>query len=83
MIVEEVDIVAQLTYPSLIMGLCRRAGVDILDGIHVSITSVVNKAYVFRFCVPRMRDRNQPQPEAMTPPAGPNRYNEQLACRYN
>lgn len=71
----------QLTFPGFIMGLCRRAGVEILDVVHLNITSVVDESYVARYCSPRMAHRNQPQPHAMVPLA--NRYNKQLAWRYN
>lgn len=72
---------AQLTFPGLIMGLCRRACVEIPDVVYMNITSVMDESYVVRYCSPRMIPRNQPQPHAMAPPL--NRYNDQLACRYN
>jgi hypothetical protein len=43
-----------LTYPGLIMGLCRRANVPIPDEVHFSITSVINDAYLNRFCQSQM-----------------------------
>lgn len=39
-----------LAYPGLIMGLCRRANVVIPGEVHFSITSVINDAYLNRFC---------------------------------
>lgn len=65
------------------MGLCHRAGVEIPGVVHISLKSVMDEAYVLRFCSPRIIPRNQPQPKAMTPPIGLGRYNKQLACRYN
>src|SRR4051812_3866601 len=73
----------QLPYPALIMGLCRRARVEIPDEVHMTITSKVDDSYVARFCSPRARGRCQPQPEAVAPPAGQARYNQQMACRYS
>lgn len=71
----------KLTFPSLIIGLCRRAGVEIPDLVHINITSVVDAPYVARYFCSRINPRNQLQPQAMAHPQ--NRYNEQLACRYN
>lgn len=47
-----------LAYPGLIMGLCRRANVAIPDEVHFSITSVINDAYLNRFCQSQM-DRTE------------------------
>lgn len=43
-----------LTYLRLIMGLCRKANMPISDEVHLSITSVINDAFLNRFCQSQM-----------------------------
>lgn len=43
-----------LMYPGLIMGLCRRENMPIRDEVHLSITSVINDAFLNRFCQGQM-----------------------------
>src|SRR3954469_494732 len=73
---------AQLGFPSLIMALCRNAGVEFPNVASMKSTSVVDTGYVHRHCSPKLGVQQHPQPQNMAPPAG-GRYNEELACRYN
>ncbi|KAL5062844.1 hypothetical protein RYX36_024581 [Vicia faba] len=60
-----------LGFLALIMGLCRKVGVDILDVATKRISSIVNEDYVLRHCVPKLTGEDDPQPRAHAPPAGP------------
>ncbi|KAL5074351.1 hypothetical protein RYX36_013335 [Vicia faba] len=66
-----------LEFPGLITGLCRQAGVDILDVATKRINSVMHVYYVLRHCVPKLTGEVAPQPQAHALPAGPVEYNEQ------
>ncbi|KAL5101582.1 hypothetical protein RYX36_005909 [Vicia faba] len=72
-----------LGFLALIMGLCRKAVVDLPDVATKRISSIVNEDYVFRHCVPKFTGEAVPQPQAHAHLAGPVRYNEQQACVYN
>ncbi|KAL5076562.1 hypothetical protein RYX36_015546 [Vicia faba] len=72
-----------LGFPALIIGLCRKAGVDIPNVDTKRISSIVNKDYVLRHCVSKLASEVAPQPQAHAPPADPARYNEQQAYVYN
>ena len=50
-----------LGFPALIMGLCRKPGVDILNVATKRISSIVNDDYVLRHCVPKLSGEAAPQ----------------------
>ncbi|KAL5095778.1 hypothetical protein RYX36_000105 [Vicia faba] len=58
-----------------LVGLCRKAEVNILDVATKSISSIVNEDYVLRHCVPKVTGEAAPQPQSHAPPTGPVRYN--------
>ncbi|KAL5077911.1 hypothetical protein RYX36_016895 [Vicia faba] len=51
-----------LGFPTLITGLCRQAGVDILDVTTKKISSVLHEDYVLQHCVPKLTGEAGPQP---------------------
>ncbi|KAL5056471.1 hypothetical protein RYX36_037153, partial [Vicia faba] len=72
-----------LGFLALIMGLCRKEGVDIPNVATKLISSIVNEDYVLWYCVLKLAGEATPQPQAHAPPVGPTQYNEQQACVYN
>ncbi|KAL5064406.1 hypothetical protein RYX36_026143 [Vicia faba] len=60
-----------LAYPSITMGLCRHAGVEIPEVATKVIRSIVNEDYVLQHCVPKLDGEGAPQPQAHAPPVGP------------
>ncbi|KAL5057169.1 hypothetical protein RYX36_028773, partial [Vicia faba] len=72
-----------LCFLTLVMGLCRKVGVNIPNVATKRINSIVNEDYILRHCVPKSSGEVSPQPQAHAPLAGSVRYNEQQACVYN
>ncbi|KAL5067888.1 hypothetical protein RYX36_018775 [Vicia faba] len=68
-----------LGFPTLIMGMCRKASVEIPNVDTKIISSIVNEDYVLHHCVSKLAGEEAHQPQAHAPLA---RYNEQ-ACVYN
>ncbi|KAL5100524.1 hypothetical protein RYX36_004851, partial [Vicia faba] len=62
-----------LAFPALITELCRKEGVYIPNVATKRISSIVNKDYVLRHCVPKLEGESAPQPQAHAPPTGPDR----------